>query len=164
MTGVGVAASEGTARPRRPSSVIVGCLLMVARAVSGGFVIVTVVSRWEEFTATIMLDGDSATPQTASAVLGWLLGGYGLILVLYLGLTVLVFRGRNGARVLALTFASVSILVSFADYSLNGAQISLRTSLVSVTIDILILLALSSTNARRYARAVRAARHDRAAH
>jgi len=52
----------------------------------------------------------------------------------------------------------VSILLSFADYALNGARITLRTSLVSVTLDILILLALSSTAARHYARAARAAR------
>lgn len=152
--------------PRRPPSVVGGSVLMVARTVSGGAVIATVLTRWEEFSAAIESTGarpDPIDPQAAAAVLGWSLGGYGLVLLLYLGLTGLVFAGRNGARVLAMTFASVSILVSFADYSLNGAQITLRTSLVSVTLDILILLALSSTNARHYAGAVRAARRDRAA-
>lgn len=165
MTAVAGGGPVVGSRPKRPSSVVGGALLMVARTFSGGFVIATVLSRWEEFASTIVIDGtrlDPVDPQAAAAVLGWLLGGYGLILVLYLGLAVLVFTGRNWARVLAMTFASVSILVSFADYALNGAQITLRTSLVSVTLDILILLALSSMNARHYARARHAARARRA--
>ena len=39
MTGVGSAVAVGAARAKRPAAVIGGCLLMVARAVSGGFVI-----------------------------------------------------------------------------------------------------------------------------
>ncbi|MET0955115.1 MAG: hypothetical protein ABWY68_04135 [Cryobacterium sp.] len=158
-----VSAPPASTRPRRPASVVGGAALMVARTLSGGFVILTVLTRWEEFAATIVIDGDKASAADANAVLGWVVGSYALILVLYLFLVALVFTGRNWARVVAMAFASVSILFSFADYSFNGAQITLRTSLVSVTLDILILLALSSTNARHYARAVRAARDARAA-
>lgn len=143
---------------RRPASVVGGVLLMCARVVSGGFVILTVVVSWDTFAATIVLDGQTPGSQTAGVVLGSILAVYGVYLLLYLGLAGLVFTGRNWARVVAMSFASVSILISFADYSLNGAQITLRTSLVSVTIDILILLALSSTKARHYARAARAER------
>ncbi|MGY4859047.1 hypothetical protein [Cryobacterium sp. AP23] len=149
---------------KRPPSVIGGVLLMGVRALTGGFAILTVLTSWDTFVATIVVTGDTGArngPQTAGAVLGWLLGAYGFYLLLYLGLAVLVFTGRNWARVVAMSFASVSILLSFADYAVNGAQITLRTSLVSVTIDILILLALSSTKARLYARAVRAARAAR---
>jgi hypothetical protein len=146
---------------KRPASVLGGVLLMGVRAVTGGFAILTVIVSWDTFVATIVLNGerlDRSDPEAAAAVLGWLLGAYGLYLVLYLGLAALVFTGRNWARVVAMSFASVSILFSFADYALNGAQITLRTSLVSVTIDILILLALSSTRARHFARAAGAAR------
>jgi hypothetical protein len=151
-------------RPKRPASVLGGTLLMAARAVSGGFVIGTVLLGWESFRATIVIDGGRPAPVdpgVADAVLGGMLGAYAAVLVLYLGLCILVFTGHNWARVLALSLASVSILISFADYSLNGAQITLRTSLVSVTLDILILLALSSTDARHYARARRAQRSSR---
>ena len=153
--------TNARARVKRPPSVLGGVLLMGVRAVTGGFVILTVIVSWDTFVATIVLNGDRldrSDPHAAAAVLGWLLGAYGLYLVLYLGLAALVFTGRNWARVVAMSFASVSILFSFADYALNGAQITLRTSLVSVTVDILILLALSSTQARHYARARRAAR------
>lgn len=159
MTG-----AVASGRVKRPSSVIGGVLLMGVRALSGGFAILTVIVSWDSFTGTIVLNGENLTrsdPQAAGVVLGWLLAAYGLYLLLYLGLAVLVFAGRNWARVVAMSFASVSILLSFADYALNGAQITLRTSLVSVTIDILILLALSSTQARHYARAARAARAAR---
>jgi len=155
---------DARARVKRPASVIGGVLLMGVRALTGGFAILTVLASWDTFVATIVLNGEKlaqSDPPAAGAVLGWLLGAYGLYLVLYLGLAALVFTGRNWARVVAMSFASVSILLSFADYALNGAQITLRTSLVSVTIDILILLALSSTQARHYARARRAARAAR---
>ncbi|POH71033.1 hypothetical protein C3B59_02045 [Cryobacterium zongtaii] len=151
-------------RVKRPPSVIGGVLLMGVRALTGGFAILTVVLSWDSFVGTIVVNGEKlarSDPQAAGAVLGWLLAAYGLYLVLYLGLAGLVFTGHNWARVVAMSFASVSILLSFADYALNGAQITLRTSLVSVTIDILILLALSSTQARHYARAARAARAER---
>jgi hypothetical protein len=156
------AATSARSEPRkRPASVLVGSLLMAARAAAGGFVIGAVLARWEEFAATIVINGGRLAlvdPPAAGAVLGGLIGAYAAVLLLYLGLAALVFTGHNWARVLALSFASGSILISFADYSLNGAQITLRTSLVSVTLDILILLALSSTDARHYARARRAAR------
>ncbi|TFB99068.1 hypothetical protein E3O42_14835 [Cryobacterium adonitolivorans] len=151
-------------RDKRPPSVIGGVLLMGVRALTGGFAILTVIASWDSFVGTIVLNGEKlagSDPQTAGAVLGWLLAAYGLYLVLYLSLAASVFTGHNRARVVAMSFASVSILLSFADYALNGAQITLRTSLVSVTIDILILLALSSTQARHYARAARAARAER---
>lgn len=148
-------------RVKRPPSVVGGVLLMGVRVLSGAAAILTVIASWDTFVATIVLNDGRlarADPQAASALLGALLAAYGLSLLLYLALAALVFTGRNWARVLAMSFASASILLSFADYAFNGAQITLRTSLVSVTIDILILLALSSTNARHYARAVRAAR------
>ena len=76
----------------------------------------------------------------------------------------LVYLGRNWARIVAMSFATASISVSFVDYAVNGAAITLRTSLVSVTFDILILLALSARDAREFARArsVRRARGRRA--
>jgi hypothetical protein len=160
MTGAEVR-SRHRAGVKRPPSVLGGVLLMTVRALSGGVAILTVVVSWDTFVATIVLNGRNLAltdPAAAGAVLGWLLAAYGFYLMLYLGLAALVFTGHNVARVTAMSFASVSILLSFADYSLNGAQITLRTSLVSVTLDILILLALSSTNARHYARAAGAAR------
>jgi hypothetical protein len=63
-----------------------------------------------------------------------------------------------------MSFATASIITSFVDYAVNGAAITLRTSLVSVTFDILILLALSARDAREFSRArpVRSARGRRA--
>jgi len=149
---------------KRPSSLVGGVVLMGVRVLTGAVAILTVVLSWQSYAATIVLGGERigrGDPQTAGLVLGWGLAVYGLYLALYLGLALLVLRGHNWSRVVAMSFASLSILISFADYSLNGAQITLRTSLVSVTIDILILLALSSASARHYARARGKARAGR---
>jgi len=151
-------------RVKRPSSLVGGVVLMGVRVITGLSVILTVILSWQTYAATIVLNGQRigrVDLQTAGLVLAIVLAAYGLFLVLYLGMALLVWRGHNWARVVAMSFASLSILFSFADYSLNGAQITLRTSLVSVTIDILILLALSSANARHYARSVRATRSAR---
>jgi len=141
--------------------------MLAARVLSGLGVIVIAALNWPEFVAAITLDGKpagSVDPATAGVALGILLAGYGVVLALYLGFAALVFLGRNWARVVAMSFATTSIVFSFVDYAVNGAAITLRTSLVSVTFDILILLALSSRDAREFARArpLRRARGRRA--
>jgi len=162
---IGVAAPAASAAPRpgspvaprrRPASISVGALMLAARVLSGLGVIVIAALNWPEFVAAITLDGKpagSVDPATAGVALGILLAGYGVVLALYLGFAALVFLGRNWARVVAMSFATTSIVFSFVDYAVNGAAITLRTSLVSVTFDILILLALSSRDAREFARA-----------
>ena len=73
-------------------------------------------------------------------------------LTFYLVLAWLVWRGVNWARIASMMLATVSILVPFIDWWRSGLDISLRTTLLSLSLDILILLALSSRAARAYAR------------
>ncbi|MEB0002357.1 LssY C-terminal domain-containing protein [Cryobacterium sp. RTC2.1] len=159
--------SEPGAHRRRPASISVGALMLGARVLSGLGVIVLAALDWPEFVSAVALDGTPAgtvDPATAGVALGILLAGYGVVLALNIGFAAFVYFGRNWARIVAMSFATVSIVTSFVDYAVNGAAITLRTSLVSVTFDILILLALSARDAREFARArpVRSARGRRA--
>ncbi|MEB0285410.1 LssY C-terminal domain-containing protein [Cryobacterium sp. 10S3] len=159
--------SEPGAHRRRPASISVGALMLGARVLSGLGVIVLAALDWPEFVSAVALDGTPAgtvDPATAGVALGILLAGYGVVLALNIGFAAFVYFGRNWARIVAMSFATVSIVTSFVDYAVNGAAITLRTSLVSVTFDILILLALSARDAREFARArpVRNARGRRA--
>ena len=116
---------------------------------------------WQTFLHAIVLedlDGRALTGAQANAVLSVLLGVYGLALLLYLLLGFLVWRGYNWARVVAMAGATFSIVLSFLDYVNNGQAITLRTTLASLALDILILLALSSTAARHFARRPKRAR------
>jgi hypothetical protein len=49
-------------------------------------------------------------------------------------------------------FATLSITAAAIDYFADGADITIRTTLVTLALDILVLLALSSRAARAYAR------------
>jgi hypothetical protein len=60
-----------------------------------------------------------------------------------------------------MVFATLSITLSAIDYFGADAEITLRTTLITLALDILVLLALSSRNARAYARRPRAAKRRR---
>jgi hypothetical protein len=141
---------------KKPLATVVGALLMVARTISGVIVILVAGLTWRDYARSLMKDArieDSfATEGDAGALLAFVLGAYGFALVLYLLLALFVYLGHNWARIVAMAFATVSIIVAYTDYLHNGVQITLRTTLASLALDILILLALSSTPARLYAR------------
>lgn len=129
---------------------------MVARTFSGVVLIIVAGMTWREFAQSLVraarLEGSRITEGEAGVVLAIALAIYALALLLYLGLALFVFLGHNWARIVAMAFATTSIILAFADYLHNGVQITLRTTLASLALDILILLALSSTPARLYAR------------
>ena len=158
---VSATTASDAGRITRPSATVVGALLIAARAFAGALVIVSVIVDWQTFLHAIVLedlDGRALTGAQANAVLSVLLGVYGLALLLYLLLGFLVWRGYNWARVVAMAGATFSIVLSFLDYVNNGQAITLRTTLASLALDILILLALSSTAARHFARRPKRAR------
>ncbi|MGO4690535.1 hypothetical protein [Glaciibacter sp. 2TAF33] len=140
---------------RRPQSTVFGALLMGARSLSGVVFIIVAAWDWRSFAGSLALEDGSGAPlddATTRAVVIVLLCVYGVALVFYLAVALFVFLGHNWARILAMTGATISILIAFADYWNNGVEITLRTTLASLTLDILVLLALSSTSARQYAR------------
>ena len=67
-------------------------------------------------------------------------------------LAVLVYFGNNAARLAVMIVATLSITLAATDYFTGGEDITLRTTLVTLALDILVLLALSSRAARAYAR------------
>jgi hypothetical protein len=150
---------------KRPLATVAGALLMVARTFSGVIVIIVAGLTWREFAQTLIedarLEGSRITVGEAGVVLTIVLAIYALALVLYLLLALFVYLGHNWARIVAMAFATISIVIAFSDYVNNGVQITLRTTLVSLALDILILLALSSSPARLYARTPRPAKVTR---
>jgi hypothetical protein len=145
---------------KRPQSTVFGAILMCARSVSGVVFIVVAASDVSTFARSLVLEGEGGAPlddASTRAVMIVLLAAYGVALLFYLSVAMFVFLGHNWARILAMAGATISILIAFADYWNNGVEITLRTTLSSLTLDILVLLALSSTSARQYARRPRGA-------
>lgn len=62
-----------------------------------------------------------------------------------------VLRGRNWARIMLSAASCVGVVLAFLASVAGGLVITLRTELVPVAISVLVLLALSSESARRYA-------------
>lgn len=127
---------------------------MCGRAVSGFAVIVIELVFIKDYARTLLIDGQdtSMSDGEAVAVMAVLLGAYGFALLVYFVLAVFVYFGHNWARIMSMAYATISIIVAFLDWWDNGVEITLRTTLVTLALDILILLALSSTTAREYAR------------
>lgn len=71
----------------------------------------------------------------------------------------LVLLGSNAARMLVMAGTTLSITAAALAYFSSGEEITVRTTLLTLTLDILILLALSSRDARAWSRGRRRNRH-----
>ena len=70
-----------------------------------------------------------------------------------------IVNGEDGnlARVLVMCGVTLSTITAASSYFANGEQITIQTTLLTVSLDILVLLALSSRDARAWARQPRSA-------
>lgn len=145
---------------KRPSAMWIGSLLMLARSVSGIAAIVVIVTSWQSFAQTISIDlnGTEMGRPFADLALWVFVGIYAGSQLFYIALAIIVFLGQSWARNLAMAYATINILFAFGNYLLNGAEITFKTTLLSLTLDILILMTLSSASAREYARGAKITR------
>jgi hypothetical protein len=67
-------------------------------------------------------------------------------------LAVLVYRGHNVARVVAMTVACGAIVLQAFHLGANQPELTLGTTLSGLSVDVLLVLALSSERARSFAR------------
>lgn len=103
------------------------------------------------------IDGLSPTADVYDASLWVVLVGLGVVTVIELACGILIFRGSNAARVLVMVVTAISISTAFVSWWARDQEITLQTTLRSLAVDILVLLALSSRSAAAYAR--RAEKH-----
>ena len=139
---------------RRPAATVFGALLVVCRVVAGAVWLVALAVQWDDIVRDelhIEVDGASEAEATG-AFLAIFVGVGCAVLVIDLMLAVLVYRGNNAARLAVMIFATISIIVAAIDYFGEGTEITIRTTLITLALDILVLLALSSRAARAYAR------------
>lgn len=147
---------------RRPAATSFGAVLVVLRVVAGVVWLIALALQWDE----ILQDGEVAIDlppgeaDTVDAFLLVIIGVGVVVLLIEIGLAVAVYFGSNAARLTVMIFATLSITISAIDYFGEDAEITLRTTLVTLALDILVLLALSSRAARAYARRPRP-RHPR---
>ena len=98
----------------------------------------------------VELDPDS-DPTAVGVVVG-ILVVFGL---LELFLAWRVFAGRNWARLLAMALSLIAVTSQAVTSAVGGPSVSWETNLLGLSIDVLIMLALSSERSREYAYARR---------
>lgn len=144
---------------KRPAATVAGGVLVLLRALAGLGWLVTVALMWDSVVAETVAEvaDQPADVQQAVTELMWaalvvLLVGGALVYAVEGLFGVLIMRGRNLPRMIVMFFSVLSISVAFTGWWLQGQDIRIQTTLVTVALDILILLALSSRNAAAYAR------------
>lgn len=127
---------------------------MSLRVIWGFISILIYVLNWTAIREEIFsADGvPLVSPDVADVLLAIGFSALGVWYLFYAVLAGLVFAGSNWARIAAMSFASLSIIVVFLDWWNAGIPVTFRTSLASVALDILVLLALSAQSARSFAR------------
>jgi len=138
----------------RPVATAFGAVLVVCRVLAGVVWLISLAVSWNQLlTEDLEITIDSVSDEEASnIVLAVILIAGAIVLAVELVLAVLVYLGSNWARITVMIFATLSVSLAALDYFTGEEEISLRTTLFTLALDILVLLALSSRNASAYAR------------
>ncbi|WP_081624116.1 MULTISPECIES: LssY C-terminal domain-containing protein [Micrococcaceae] len=140
------------AKERRPLPTLFGAVLVTCRGFAALFLAFLLLAAASDETLAPPLLGGSAGDLDVS---GALLPGaivMGVFALAEFLLAWFIARGGNRARVTAMTLGSLSIITQFATTASGGPPITLGTTLVSLSLDILLILALSSERSRTFAR------------
>lgn len=139
---------------KRPVTTVVGGVLVLLRVLAGVLWLAAVAFNWGDISAA--LDAALGEGTLIFSTSGWVpaavLAVLGAPLAVTAVLAVLILRGQNLPRVLVMMFCTVSISAAFVAWWVQGQDIRLETTLLTLSFDILVLLALSSRSAAAYAR------------
>lgn len=138
----------------RPASTVAGALLVGLRVLAGIVILAAVALNWPHLVTVTEgelgdLGADDVDPALVLAVIA-ALGAVVVIIDAVLAFGAL--RGNNVARVILMIVSTASISGVFLGWWAQGQEITLQGTFVSLSLDILILLALSSRSAAAYAR------------
>ncbi len=152
-------------REARPIPTTLGFLLMLLRVVAGLISVGLTLADFHGFLqANVFAQTAAISPSdqaTASLIVGVFLAVTGVSLLLYLGLAILVFRGRDWARIAAMSASALAIVLTAISYFDGGSHFVLQNNILGVPLDILVVIALSSQRARIWARRPRGPRLPR---
>ncbi|WP_336660073.1 hypothetical protein [Leucobacter sp. USHLN153] len=132
---------------KRPPAIAGGAALVLLRSVGGIVWLFGLLRSWPEVRTELDLDASQS-----AVLLGVIIGFEVLWLAVLAAFAWLIWRGSGVARMLAMFWSTVSITASAVTYFTSGQDITIRTTLLTLALDILLLLALSSREARRWTR------------
>ena len=138
----------------RPTTTVTGTVLVGLRVLTGIAVLIALTAGWDEIAKRLTIDisGVDADSDLSRIALAVVLVAGGLVLACDALLAFLVFRGFNWPRMIVMVISVISISTTFTAWWAQGQEITVDETLFSLSLDILILLALSSRSAAAYAR------------
>ena len=144
---------------RRPLSTTAGAALVLLRVVAGVVWMLSATLGWEGWVSSFAADlSTDAEPdvELSDGTLGTSLVVFvtvvGIVLLVEAIFGLLILWGRNFPRLVVMIISVLSISTAFTGWWVQGQEIRLSTTLVTLALDILVLLALSSRSAAAYAR------------
>ena len=139
---------------KRPPSTVAGVLLVFLRVLAGLIVVVSILLDWRNTLkeVDVSVEGVESSPELAQAALIGVVILLGVVLVVDAALALFILTGHNWARVTVMAFSAISITGAFIQWWSEDQEITITGSLLTLGLDILILLALSSRSAAAYAR------------
>lgn len=148
----GVATGAPDKVVRRPAQTVFGAVVVLLRAVTPLLVWAGAALGWSGLQDLRVVDNAdhlNAINKLDPFFLNHVLSAV-VYLVFEVTLGLLVLFGSNLARIAVMAFSVVSIAAAAMHHLLAGQAISFSTNLVAISLDILILVALSSGRAREY--------------
>lgn len=143
----------GPTPPRRPAGVVLGVVFILLRATGGLLWMAEAAGSWNDLRHDIIPGGHTALYVVVTV--------HGVWTTVLLVLAWQLWRGRDSVRLAVLLWTTVNIVLAAVGYYVHGERITVHTSLLTLALDILVLLALSGSDARTWTRAATAARRRR---
>jgi LssY C-terminus len=131
-------------RDKRPAQIVFGAGVGFFRGL-GFLLIALLLLLWPiEYVPEVNVEGGRPALILAGSLIA-------LVALIDIGLAIAVFVGRNWARIVLMLSAVLTTIVAFIGNANGSEAITLATSLPTVGLSIMVLLALSSHRARQYA-------------
>lgn len=138
----------------RPTSIVLGALFVFGRGLAGLFWLLVFYMAWPALAKEAEVSSEDQ-----ALVLGIILAIGGIAALVSLCFAWFIWRGSNFARLMVMFGVTISITTAATGYFLNGDTITIHTTLLTVAFDILVLLALSSRDARAWVQRPRKNKH-----
>jgi len=136
---------------KRPISIYLGVLMILLRAVTTVVTAVNVALDWKKAELTLDIGSQADVEALSFAVLVALMSFFAIAVIIDFAVAGLIFRGSNRARFAAMILSTIMVLGSAVDFFADGTSYTLENGgLLGLSLDILVLVALSDSDARDF--------------
>ena len=139
--------------PRRsapPAPIVVGTVLLLARAAVSLYLVGTLLMSWDTANHELLRRTTLTDPEITGWALSAVVTGIAAFALAEGVIAWRLYRGHNHARVLAMSLSSLVIVVQALSLATGGSALTLESTLSGLSLDVLLVLALSSDRARQF--------------